>query len=60
MLVVIRQWFKQVDFDFIDENGGGPGVHLRKRQGREDLRFGPHFNAANTSIKKLCFWIDYL
>ena len=32
MLDVIRQWFKQVDLDVIDENGGGPGVRMHKRQ----------------------------
>jgi transcriptional regulator with XRE-family HTH domain len=31
-LVVVRQAFEQGGIDFIDENGGGPGVRLRKRQ----------------------------
>jgi hypothetical protein len=29
MLVVVRQAFDGIEF--IDENGGGPGVRLRKR-----------------------------
>jgi transcriptional regulator with XRE-family HTH domain len=31
-LVVLRQAFDRAGVDFIDENGGGPGVRLRKRQ----------------------------
>jgi hypothetical protein len=31
-LEVIRRAFEQAGVDFIDENGGGPGVRLRKRQ----------------------------
>jgi transcriptional regulator with XRE-family HTH domain len=31
-LVVWRQAFERAGVDFIDENGGGPGVRLRKRQ----------------------------
>ena len=31
-LVVIEQAFKAAGVEFIDENGGGPGVRLRKRQ----------------------------
>jgi predicted transcriptional regulator len=31
-LTVIRQAFENAGIDFIDENGGGPGVRLRKRQ----------------------------
>jgi transcriptional regulator with XRE-family HTH domain len=31
-LVVLRQAFGRAGVDFIDENGGGPGVRLRKRQ----------------------------
>ena len=31
-LVVVRQAFEKAGIDFIDENGGGPGVRLRKRQ----------------------------
>jgi hypothetical protein len=30
-LVVIRQAFERAGVEFIDENGGGPGVRLRKR-----------------------------
>jgi hypothetical protein len=30
---VIRQAFENAGIDFIDENGGGPGVRLRKRHG---------------------------
>jgi len=28
----IREALEAVDIEFIDENGGGPGVRLRKRQ----------------------------
>ena len=31
-LVIVRQAFEQAGIEFIDENGGGPGVRLRKRQ----------------------------
>jgi len=31
-LEVIRRAFETAGVDFIDENGGGPGVRLRKRQ----------------------------
>jgi transcriptional regulator with XRE-family HTH domain len=31
-LDVIRRAFESAGVDFIDENGGGPGVRLRKRQ----------------------------
>ena len=31
-LVVLRQAFELGGVEFIDENGGGPGVRLRKRQ----------------------------
>jgi transcriptional regulator with XRE-family HTH domain len=31
-LVVIEQAFAAAGVEFIDENGGGPGVRLRKRQ----------------------------
>jgi hypothetical protein len=31
-LVVLRQAFERAGVEFIDENGGGPGVRLRKRQ----------------------------
>jgi predicted transcriptional regulator len=33
-LKVIRQAFEKAGVVFIDENGGGPGVRLRKRQPR--------------------------
>jgi transcriptional regulator with XRE-family HTH domain len=29
-LVVVRQAFERAGIEFIDENGGGPGVRLRK------------------------------
>jgi hypothetical protein len=29
-LAVIRRAFETADVEFIDENGGGPGVRLRK------------------------------
>jgi transcriptional regulator with XRE-family HTH domain len=31
-LEVIRRAFESAGIEFIDENGGGPGVRLRKRQ----------------------------
>jgi predicted transcriptional regulator len=31
-LEVVRRAFERADVQFIDENGGGPGVRLRKRQ----------------------------
>ena len=31
-LAVIRRAFEAAGVEFIDENGGGPGVRLRKRQ----------------------------
>ena len=31
-LAVLRQAFELAGVEFIDENGGGPGVRLRKRQ----------------------------
>jgi len=31
-LEVVRQAFERGGVEFIDENGGGPGVRLRKRQ----------------------------
>jgi transcriptional regulator with XRE-family HTH domain len=31
-LVVLRQAFERAGVEFIDENGGGSGVRLRKRQ----------------------------
>ena len=31
-LAMLRQAFELADIEFIDENGGGPGVRLRKRQ----------------------------
>ena len=34
-LVVIRQAFERAGIEFIDENGGGPGLRLRKRQSRK-------------------------
>jgi hypothetical protein len=32
---VIRRAFDMAGVDFIDENGGGPGVRLRKRSKEE-------------------------
>jgi len=34
-LDVIRRAFEAAGIEFIDENGGGPGVRLRKRQQRK-------------------------
>jgi transcriptional regulator with XRE-family HTH domain len=31
-LAVLRHAFERAGVEFIDENGGGPGVRLRKRQ----------------------------
>jgi predicted transcriptional regulator len=31
-LTVLRQTFQSAGVEFIDENGGGPGVRLRERQ----------------------------
>ena len=31
-LAVLRRTFELAGVEFIDENGGGPGVRLRKRQ----------------------------
>jgi transcriptional regulator with XRE-family HTH domain len=30
-LIVLKQAFERAGVEFIDENGGGPGVRLRKR-----------------------------
>jgi transcriptional regulator with XRE-family HTH domain len=35
-LVAIVGALKRAGVEFIDENGGGPGVRLRKRQHRKD------------------------
>jgi hypothetical protein len=35
-LDVIRRAFESAGVEFIDENGGGPGVRLRKRQRKKD------------------------
>ena len=32
----IRRAFESAGVEFIDENGGGPGVRLRKRQQKKD------------------------
>jgi hypothetical protein len=31
-LTVLKQAFERADIEFIDENGGGPGVRVRNRQ----------------------------
>ena len=31
-LTVLKQAFERAGIEFIDENGGGPGVRIRKRQ----------------------------
>jgi transcriptional regulator with XRE-family HTH domain len=31
-LVVLKQAFERAGVEFIDENGGGPGVRIRKRK----------------------------
>jgi transcriptional regulator with XRE-family HTH domain len=31
----VRRAFEAAGVEFIDENGGGPGVRLRKRQGKK-------------------------
>lgn len=35
-LMVIATALKRAGIEFIDENGGGPGVRLRKRQTKKD------------------------
>jgi transcriptional regulator with XRE-family HTH domain len=35
-LDVIEKVLRKAGIEFIDENGGGPGVRLRKRQQRKD------------------------
>jgi transcriptional regulator with XRE-family HTH domain len=35
-LEVIRRAFESAGVEFIDENGGGPGVRLRKRQPKKN------------------------
>jgi DNA-binding XRE family transcriptional regulator len=37
---VIQAAFEEAGIDFIDENGGGPGVRLRKRSKRPQKRPG--------------------
>jgi predicted transcriptional regulator len=34
-LDVIRRAFEKAGVEFIDENGGGPGVRLRQRRGKK-------------------------
>jgi predicted transcriptional regulator len=34
-LDVVRRAFEKAGVEFIDENGGGPGVRLRKQQGKK-------------------------
>jgi len=35
-LEVVRRAFELAGIEFIDENGGGPGVRLRKKQHKKD------------------------
>jgi hypothetical protein len=37
-LAVLRQAFELAGVEFIDENGGGPGLRLRKRQRTKPVR----------------------
>lgn len=37
-LAVVRQAFEYAGVEFIDENGGGPGVRLRDRQAPKKAR----------------------
>jgi transcriptional regulator with XRE-family HTH domain len=41
-LAVLRQAFELAGVEFIDENGGGPGVRLKRQQkrGQRDPKFG--------------------
>jgi predicted transcriptional regulator len=39
-LQVIKRAFEKAGVEFIDENGGGPGVRLRKRQRSKRLSTG--------------------
>ncbi|MFZ0423982.1 MAG: hypothetical protein WAL80_13990 [Xanthobacteraceae bacterium] len=34
--LAVRRAFETAGIEFIDENGGGPGVRLRKRQQKKD------------------------
>ena len=36
--MVVRRALEAAGVEFIDENGGGPGVRLRKRQGKPAAR----------------------
>jgi transcriptional regulator with XRE-family HTH domain len=38
----LQQALESAGIDFIDENGGGPGVRLRKRQSKRDLGADDH------------------
>ena len=35
----VRRTLEAAGVEFIDENGGGPGVRLRRRQGKKPSRF---------------------
>ena len=37
-LEVIRRAFETAGIELLDENGGGPGVRLRKRRGRKTCK----------------------
>ena len=36
--LAVRRALEAAGVEFIDENGGGPGVRLRKRQGKKPSR----------------------
>jgi hypothetical protein len=36
-VLALRSAFESAGIEFIDENGGGPGVRLRKRQQKKEL-----------------------
>ena len=54
MLVVIWQWFKQVDLDVIDGNGGGPGARLRNRQPNKRPSRGLHLARTGSDRPGIC------
>ncbi len=46
--------FKPVGVEFIDENGGGPGVRLRKRHQKNGYAVGEELIVAGTSRSSNC------
>jgi hypothetical protein len=50
-MVVVRQAFERAGIELIDENGGGPGVRMRKRQ-RAKPSNGPWASSRRASHKR--------